>query len=422
MSENRARVRLTIAYVGVFALTLFLLGLVAVFGFTRELTGQQDELLLQEARNQQRNLLDGEDREVLATGSTEFSWVALRPDGRVSDADPVARTLGLPDGDLARQALEEDGAVSGTVRGRDGEVRVVSKPMYDEADEVVGVIQYARSLDTVRETVRGLVLVLLPLGIGGLGLSAIGGAYLAGWARRPVRESFERQRAFIADASHELQTPLTLIRADTEVIQRGLSDPENRELAEDVLGETDRMSGILDDLLLTARLDAGKLPVEETGFDPVPVIRAAAGRFEKRAPDRELAVEIPARAGGLAARGDPARAGQVLGVLLDNAIAHTPRGSGVTVSADDRADGVEISVRDTGPGIPEEHLPRIFERFYRVDKARSRASGGTGLGLSIARDLARAQGGDLRAENAEGGGARFVIYLPRSGKTGPDKR
>jgi signal transduction histidine kinase len=276
------------------------------------------------------------------------------------------------------------------------------------------VIQYARSLEVVQETIWGLVFILLPLGIGGLGLSAIGGAYLAGWARRPVRESFERQRAFIADASHELQTPLTLIRADTEVLQRALEGSEDRELAEDVLVETDRMSGILDDLLLTARLDAGKLPVDDRGFDLVPVIREAAGRFEKRASSRTLELEIEEPPGGLVARGDPVRTDQVLGVLLDNALAHTPQGSGVTVAAYELDDGVELVVRDNGAGIPPEHLHRIFERFYRVDKARSRASGGTGLGLSIARDLARAQGGELRAENAEGGGAAFRLSLPRT--------
>ena len=422
MDENRARVRLTIAYVGVFALTLLLLGLVAVFSFSRELTSQQDELLFQEARNQQSNLLNGENREVLATGSTEFSWVALEPDGRVMEADPIATSLGLPDEELARQALEEDAAVSGTVRGATGEVRVVSKPMHDGSDELVGVIQYARSLEVVQETIWGLIFVLLPLGIGGLGLSAIGGAYLAGWARRPVRESFERQRAFIADASHELQTPLTLIRADTEVLQRALEGSEDRELAEDVLVETDRMSGILDDLLLTARLDAGKLPVDDRDFDLVPVIREAAGRFEKRASSRTLRLEIEEPPGGLVARGDPARTDQVLGVLLDNALAHTPQRSGVTVVAHARDDVAEVVVRDNGAGIPPEHLHRIFERFYRVDKARSRASGGTGLGLSIARDLARAQGGELGVENAEGGGAAFRLSLPRAREARPSKR
>jgi signal transduction histidine kinase len=287
--------------------------------------------------------------------------------------------------------------------------------MYDDSGELVGVMQYARSLGRVRNTVNELVLVLLPLGIGGLGLAAIGGAYMAGWARRPVRQAFERQRAFIADASHELKTPLTLIRADTEVLQRSLDDPEERELADDVLSEADKMNNILSDLLLTARLDAGKLSVESENFDLVPVIREATDRFRRRATSRDLRLRVEA-SDGLMVRGDPARTGQILGVLLDNVLAHTPQESIITVAARARDNHIEMVVRDTGPGIPPDHLPRIFERFYRVDKARSRASGGTGLGLSIARDLARAQKGDLHAENAEGG-AVFRLLLPRAHAT-----
>ena len=236
---------------------------------------------------------------------------------------------------------------------------------------------------------------------------------MAGWARRPVRESFERQRAFVADASHELQTPLTLIRADAGILRRVLEGNEDGELADDVLTETDRMSAILDDLLLTARLDAGKFPMDEADFDLVPVIREATERFEKRSASRNVRREIEA-SDGLVVRGDAARTAQILGILLDNVVAHTPEDSGVTVAARARDDLVETTVTDTGPGIPSEHLPRVFERFYRVDKARSRASGGTGLGLSIARDLARAQRGELRAENAAEGGAVFRLELPRA--------
>lgn len=421
MNENRVRVRLTIGYVGVFALTLLLLGFVAVFGFSRALIIQQDELLTQEARNTTNNLLDGGESEVLATNSDEFGWIALEPDGDVIDRNWTTEPLGLPDTDLFEDTLREEEVVSETVRARDGGARVVSMPMYD-AGELVGVMQYARSLQRVRGTVNELVLVFLPLGIGGLGLAALGGAYMAGWARRPVREAFERQRAFIADASHELKTPLTLIRADTEVLRRGLVDPEDRELTDDVLLETDRMSSILSDLLLTARLDAGKLPVDERDFDLVPVIREAADRFRKRAASRELSLELEEPPEGLVARGDPARTGQVLGVLLDNAIAHTPPESVVTVAARPRDGRIETVVSDTGPGIPPEHLLRVFERFYRVDKARSRAGGGTGLGLSIARELARAQGGNLDAENAEGGGAAFRLRLPRADGSRRKKR
>ncbi len=413
MNVDRIRLRLTLGYVIVFALALLFLGGATALGVTRELVNQQDELLDQEAKNQARNLLGDEHREILAAGSTEFGWIALEPDGRVIDSDSAARSLGLPSSELAREALRENGVVSGTIRGRDGLVRAVSRPMYDESEEPVGVIQYARSLQGVRETLNGLLLVLLPMGLGALGLAAIGGTYMAGRAVRPVRESFERQRAFIADASHELKTPLTLIRADTEVLRRGLEDPEDRELADDVLYEADRMSSLISDLLTVARLDAGKLPLGEESFDLRTVISEATARFEKQAVTKGLRLEARAE-DELPVRGDPGRTGQVLAKLLENSLAHTPRGGEVTVTASPRDGSVETAVEDTGPGIPPEHLPRVFERFYRADAARSRASGGgTGLGLSIARDLARAQGGDLTAANGKRGGAVFRLKLPR---------
>jgi signal transduction histidine kinase len=349
--------------------------------------------------------------ELLATKSDEFGWIALEPGGGVMAQNWTTTSLGLPDKDLFEETLQREEMVAATVQGSNGSTRVVSIPMYDDSGEVVGVMQYARSLQRVRNTVNELILVLLPLGIGGLGLAAIGGAYMAGRGVRPARESFERQRAFIADASHELKTPLTIIRADAEVLQRGLEDPEDQELADDVLVEADRMSAVLSDLLLVARLDAGKLPVDQKVFDLMAVISDTADRFERRVSSAGMRLEVEAP-DELVVRGDPVRTEQILAVLFDNALAHASEGDSVTVSVQAHGSIVETVVRDTGPGIPPEYLPRIFERFYRVDKARSRASGGTGLGLSIARDLARAQKGDLTAENAEGGGAMFRLKLP----------
>ena len=136
---ERIRRRLTLGYVGIFALIFVLLGAFAVMGFSRELTEQQDVLLAQEARNQASNLLNDEQREVLATGSPEFSWIALDLQGQVTDSDPVAASLGLPSVELAQEALEEDGVVSATIQGSDDSgVRAVSMPMYDETGEVVG--------------------------------------------------------------------------------------------------------------------------------------------------------------------------------------------------------------------------------------------------------------------------------------------
>ena len=411
---ERIRRRLTLGYVGIFALIFVLLGAFAVVGFSRELTEQQDLLLAQEARNQASNLLNDEQREVLATGSPEFSWIALDLQGRITDSDPIAASLGLPSAELAREALEEDGVVSATIQGTDeGGVRTVSMPMYDEAGEAVGVIQYARSLREIRDSVNRLLLVLLPLGLGALGLAAFGGLYMAGRAVRPVRDSFDKQRSFVADASHELKTPLTLIRADTEVVlYRGRVDPDDRKLIEHVLAETDKMNAVLSDLLLVARLDADKLDVSTEPFDLSVVLSESVERFGLRISGKDINLEVQA-AGQLPVRGDPKRTGQILAVLLDNAVRFTPPGGHITVEGQSHDGWVEVSVRDTGPGIAPEHLPRIFDRFYRAEAARTRKSGGTGLGLAIARDLARAQKGDLRAENAKGG-TLFRLTLPNS--------
>jgi signal transduction histidine kinase len=232
---------------------------------------------------------------------------------------------------------------------------------------------------------------------------------------RPVHGSFERQRAFVADASHELKTPLTLIRADAEVVlYRGRLHEEDRKLVEHALAETDRMSSVLSDLLLVARLDAGKLEVSEKPFDLAASLSEEAERFGARAAGKDVLLEVQAP-GELQARGDAKRTEQILGILLDNAVKFTPTGGRITVVGRLLDRWAEASVRDNGPGIAPEHLSHIFDRFYRAEAARSRgeAGGGTGLGLAIARDLARAQGGDLAAEKLEGKGATFRLRLPR---------
>jgi signal transduction histidine kinase len=241
---------------------------------------------------------------------------------------------------------------------------------------------------------------------------------MSGRAVRPARESFERQRAFVADASHELKTPLTLVRADTEVVlYRGNLNAEDRKLLEHGLAETDRMAAILSDLLLVARLDAGKLGVADKPFDLSAVLSEAVGRFGPRAAAKEITLDVTAP-DELPARGDAKRTAQTLAVLLDNAVRFTPPGGAITVTGRPQDRWVEASVKDTGPGIPPEHAPRIFDRFYRADAARRRGEGGggTGLGLAIGRELARAQNGDLLLEDPEGdeaGGATFRLHLPR---------
>jgi two-component system sensor histidine kinase CiaH len=420
---DHIRKRLTMGYVGILALILLIFGAVVVLSFYLRVSEQQDSLLLQKAEDKANDVLSGKDDYgvVKATTKYDVAVVVLLPDGTsYGGLDEASLSLGLPYADAARRAAHERRTTKETVPGPGGAVRVMSIPVQRDGGfaGVAAVVQAAQSREVVSETVGRLAFVLVITGFGALLLAAGGGLFMSRRAMRPVQEAFGRQRTFIADASHELKTPLTLIRADAEVLSRGLDDPtnasDNRELVDDLLGETDRMNAILSDLLLLARLDADRVSVSREPFDLALVLSETSERFAARAEGKNLDVN---HSGKLPARGDAERTGQILAALLDNALRFTPAGGTVTVEGRATDKRVEASVTDTGPGIPSESLGRVFERFYRADPhsaARSRgpSGGGTGLGLAIARDLARAQGGELTAENAEGGGARFTLTLP----------
>jgi signal transduction histidine kinase len=171
------------------------------------------------------------------------------------------------------------------------------------------------------------------------------------------------------------------------------------------------MNAILSDLLLLTRLDAGKLSVEQETFDLSQVIIQAAERFRARAAAEGINIETKP-SGKLLVLGDEERTGQILAALLDNAVRFTPESGSIMISGKREDRRIQASVTDTGPGIASEHLPRLFDRFYRAEASRTRSDGGTGLGLAIARDLARVQGGALEASNAENGGAVFTLQMP----------
>jgi signal transduction histidine kinase len=414
---GRIRWRLTMGYVGILALILLLFGVVVVTIFEQQVTEQQNELLERTAASMAKNLAYmQEGRSALGDEPGSFAWVTLTPDTTaIVNSTPQAASLGLPQEGLALEAVRSGNTQLGYFERPDGEtVWVASAPM-TLAGRPLGVLQYARSPEVVDGIVNRLVFVLALVGGGALALVAVGGLYMSRRAMRPVRDAFERQRAFIADASHELKTPLTLIRADAEVLSRGAKDPDDAELFDDLLDETDRMSALLSDLLTLARLDAGKLAVAREPFSLAAVITETTERFAARAGAEGKRLEIclgDPESGKLLALGDPERTAQVLAALLDNALRFVPKGGLITIEGREVDRGrVEAIVADTGPGIPPEDLPRIFDRFYRAEEARTRKGGGTGLGLAIARDLARAQSGDLLAENTPDG-ARFTLTIP----------
>ncbi|MFH9734048.1 sensor histidine kinase [Streptomyces sp. NPDC017260] len=226
----------------------------------------------------------------------------------------------------------------------------------------------------------------------------------------------QRLRRFVADASHELRTPLMSVRGYADLFQyAAANEPGERErhLAR-LRAEAARMGVLLDDLLLLARLDAAEVetPLRWEDADLTELVRQAADAFRAGHPDHPLTVTTGPAVVKL--RLDPQRIRQVLDNLLTNAAVHTPPGTKVSVAVLGTADAARVAVADTGPGIPVADRGRIFDRFYRVDKARSRDRGGSGLGLAVAASLVRAHGGTIEL-GGEPGVTVFTVTLPAAG-------
>jgi signal transduction histidine kinase len=332
-------------------------------------------------------------------------------------------------------------------------IRVFTHPIYNERTQsLFGVVQVGASLEGFKSAQQSLVLALGTLGALGLVFSAIIGALLAQRALRPVdkltktamaiyradnldqrvampktndevgrlsqafnemldrlEQLFHAQQRLVGDVSHEMRTPLTVIRGNVDLLRTmGCADQESLDA---LTRESDRMTRLVGDLLLLSQADAGVLPMH---FQPL-VLDQLITDVERSGQMLSAGrVHVAAHAeSGIAVEADPDRLKQVMLNLMDNAIKHTLDGGDVRLEASRSYNGfVRISVSDTGVGIPEGDLPYVFERFYRVDKSRSRANGGSGLGLSIANSIVQAHGGRIVVSSKPGEGTTFDVYLP----------
>jgi heavy metal sensor kinase len=231
-----------------------------------------------------------------------------------------------------------------------------------------------------------------------------------------LEESFLYVSRFTADASHELRTPLTILRGELEAasVQPEIA-PDLRETIESAQEETERLSRIVESLMAISRLDAGEARMECDALDLAELAASTTEQMRLLAEDKEIALRCESEE-LVSIEGDRARLKQVIVNLVDNAIKYTPAGGLVGVKVCASNGRALLEVNDNGVGIPPEALPHIFERFYRVDKARSRQMGGAGLGLSIIKAIITAHGGQVRVESVEGRGSRFLVELPGAGK------
>jgi signal transduction histidine kinase len=240
-----------------------------------------------------------------------------------------------------------------------------------------------------------------------------GGAVLVIHDLTEMRRLEAVRRDFVANVSHELKTPLTSISGYAETLLSDPPDPDTaRRFTATILSNARRMQRLVDSLLDLSRIEAGTWRPEREMFDLGTAVREAWIPLAERAGRRRvsLATEIGDEARTITA--DPGALDQVLRNLLENAIRYAPDGSSIVVEARVEGEGIAITVADAGAGIPREHLPRIFERFYRADPSRSRDEGGTGLGLAIVRHLVEGHGGRVSAESTLGEGTRITCWFP----------
>jgi two-component system phosphate regulon sensor histidine kinase PhoR len=241
---------------------------------------------------------------------------------------------------------------------------------------------------------------------------ARGGAVLALLDLTPTRRLETIRRDFVANVSHELKTPLTSVGGFAEtLLDDALPAPQRKQFAETILTNTRRMQRIVDDLLDLSRIESGGWVPNPQMVDVASVAADATTRAKSVADEKNVALDVEINDNAREAYADPTALRQVLSNLAENAIRHTFSGR-VTVFTDPEENGVWVGVKDTGIGIAAEHLPRIFERFYRADRARSRDEGGTGLGLAIVRHLVEAHGGSVKAESQPGRGTTVSAFFP----------
>jgi len=458
------RVRLTLWYVLLLAVVLALFGGTLYVALQMTLYDDLDDVLINGA-SLVINSLQIDDQGHLSAGPEpplawsdpkrgEHSWRAVDRSGQI-----VAQS-GVQDlGDLPIEPAVISQALAGqevfqTVRVGDEPIRVYTAPV-THGGQIVGVVQQGLSMDDTLQILaafRWVLLLALPLT---LALASGGGLFLAGRALRPVDqitraaqtigahdlsqrlnldlpddelgrlartfdamiarldEAFRRQRRFTADASHELRTPLTIIKGDLSLALARPRDAEHyRQVLVEVDDEVDQMGRLVGRLLALARADAEEVTLQRKATDLSSLLADLVEQTRPLAEAKGLDL-IAQIAPGLTATVDPDAVTQVVLNLLDNAIKYTPSGR-VRLSAHQTAsdDEVRIAVSDGGAGIPAEYLPRIFDRFYRVDRARSRELGGAGLGLSIARELARGHGGEITVHSVPGEGSTFTVHLP----------
>lgn len=342
-------------------------------------------------------------------------WVCFAPSGTIlNHNDEIDDAPNLTTRSFALGALQA-GRKSDTIDGGGdaGMVRRYAQVIRRPGGGILGIVVLAEPVQGELDALHLLLILLLIFGVLALLAGTLGGLFLSGRTLEPARLAVRRQQAFIADASHELRTPLTLVRADADLLQqeRNRLTDQGAMLLDDIVTEVTQMAALSANMLALTELGSGALQLDHDVVDLAEVASSVAQR-----------ASAFARASGITVSSEPAGPVLVIGdrllleqaslIVVDNAIKYNRPGGGVQIKVRAEGSGAILEVQDTGIGIASEHLAHLSERFYRVDKSRSRQAGGAGLGLSITQGIARAHVGKLIIESDEGAGTRVSLVLP----------
>lgn len=453
------KVRLTLWYLLLAGLVVILSGTYQYIQFRRSLYLSVDtslEISLSQALSSidiENGNLDFQNTDPVSSASrmllqSDFTIRLLSPEGKTIDS--IGDQISVP-GTYKLSSGYYTAGVKETYR-------VLTQPILDGGREVIGWIQAVQSLELVEETLRNMriqLLLVLPLI---LFLTGLGGIFLANRTMGPIdhitrtaakigagdlsrrllyqgpqdeigrlaetfdsmltrlEAAFVRERRFSGDAAHELRTPLTVLKGQIEVT---LSKPRQKSDYEDTLrgliSQVDRLIRLSNGLLFLSRSDQQQLSWNPQLLNLSELLEIIIEQIHPLAFEHNLTLRTKI-ADNLPVLGDTDHLVRLFLNLLDNAVKYTPEGGEIYLVADHEDSGVRIDITNTGSGIPPEHLPHLFERFYRVDSARSRGTGGAGLGLAIAKEVVLLHKGQISVESEPGQRTKFIVFLPRTGQ------
>ncbi len=420
---SAARWRLTLVFTGVLVVVLIACGVV-VYLTTRSVMYDRVDHDLEDRARSDLALFQGgphgePDRGPPGSGS-EFDpggyfYAISDTDGQILKGSAYLDTQALASSTTLVKAMDNGDTFADTKSSKGEPQRIYAFAV--TVNGTPGVVQIGRSTEPEEAALSQLRIVLLAV----LAVSivpAVGGGYLlSGRALRPIKTAMDSQRTFIADASHELRTPVAVVRTNAELLKRHLGPDTGHTAAsdqvalDDILSESDRLGRMVDQMLTLAEADAGQRTVLSSEISLNELIDEVARSMRSIAETRQMLLETRLT-DDVSVNGDPGRLRELVSVLLDNAVKYADAGGRVEVALRREHRKAIIEVSDNGPGIPRDALPHVFDRFYRVDEARSRESGGTGLGLAIARHIVDAHGGTINIESSASGGTKVTVELP----------